>query len=260
MQTNIDSVLLLGQDYGDYGAVKTVAVTSATAASISVGSDLESPSLAFKGSYLTKNEDALCVVETDTSTAFVLADAHFGCESSHVLVSEMYRRLLEGVPRTSVDLDRLVRSMGEAASPISPSETTLGVLIYDRSSRNGFGMSVGDSTFMAVEQGGRTRCLSRPNSRYVSTATIESCRWFEPFDFDVFGGELLLGFTDGVNECHYRHPETSIQDSHIAQLASDVAYEQFDLVDGLSRMALAGIGSNPGGQDNIAIVATSTSG
>ena len=67
---------------------------------------------------------------------------------------------------------------------------------------------------------------------------------------------LVAGFTDGIDECHYRSPETSVGYHHIAALAADVDYDPLRLVTELTQLALTGVDGNPGGQDNIAVIAS----
>jgi len=250
-----NSLLLLGRDYGEYGLLHTAQVGSRAAVAISVGSDVDSPSLQFKHDPLVKNEDALLVVESSDRVGFAVADAHFGPESSHVLLEQIYAGLTIEIPQTPAKLRSVIESVGEGCRPKTLSETTFVVVIYDRKTSEGFGVSVGDSTVMAVSRNGSTRVLNARNQRYVAASNISTSKGLAAFEFKTAVNDLLLAFTDGVNECHYRHSATSIKEADIAQIARDTSFDSLNLVHNLGELALRGVRSNPGGQDNIAIVA-----
>ena len=74
------------------------------------------------------------------------------------------------------------------------------------------------------------------------------------FAFEAAPGELVLAFTDGINECHYRYPETSVSPQHLQSLLAEIGAEPERYARRLVEMALAGVGGHPGGQDNIALV------
>ena len=76
-----------------------------------------------------------------------------------------------------------------------------------------------------------------------------------PFQFLTKPDQLLLVFTDGVDECHYRSPETSVTGEHIADIVRRVDDEPLRAANDITSLALAGVDGNPGGQDNIAIIA-----
>ena len=87
-----------------------------------------------------------------------------------------------------------------------------------------------------------------------------------PFDFAAEPGDVLLAYTDGIDECHYQHPETSITAAMMAAMKAEVMAEMTtaegtrdaegigNYTRQLVELALAGVDGNPGGQDNIAIV------
>ena len=70
--------------------------------------------------------------------------------------------------------------------------------------------------------------------------------------------EVETGAGYGVNECHYRQPETSVQDSHISTLWEQTDKDQGELARKLTQLALDGVPGYPGGEDNIAVVALRT--
>ena len=78
------------------------------------------------------------------------------------------------------------------------------------------------------------------------------------FTFRVRAGGLLVAFTDGVDECHYANPQTSIRASHHAALFAEVGPNPRSYVRRLAGLALSGVDGNPGGEDNLAIVAATT--
>ena len=78
----------------------------------------------------------------------------------------------------------------------------------------------------------------------------------DAFRFEATRGDLLLAYTDGIDECHYREPETSVTPQIMAQLWRETGSQPEAYVRRLVELALAGVGDHPGGQDNLAVVAT----
>ena len=68
-------------------------------------------------------------------------------------------------------------------------------------------------------------------------------------------GDLVVAFTDGVDECHYGKPESSVRIDHVAELFGVVSSVEV-FVEALGALALSGVDGHPGGQDNLAIAAT----
>ena len=249
-------VLLLGQNEVRYGAFRYEMLPSRrVAASLSVGSDPTSPAMAHKGDPSVPNEDALLVWEADDRVLLAVADAHYGVFPSHHLLRSLADGLSE-IPAAPMELARAVRETAIEGPPPTPgAASTLVVAVLRRDMDAGFGFSWGDSTCACV--GGRHdgRPLGRPNDAYVNpaypaTLSPERASFFE---FDVVRGELLMAFTDGVNECHYRRPETSIGAGHIRELFEAVGPDPGAFVRRLSQWALDGVDGNPGGQDNLAL-------
>ena len=243
------SLLLLGQDcceyrephFESYGAVSV---------SLCVGADRHSPSLAFKADSDKPNEDGLLVLQQEGLTLLAVADAHFGIEASHTLLSRMaqWKVIPSSLAQLREKLLRLELPLGE-----STSASTLSVAVLDSESGQGFASNVGDSSI----------CVLRTELEYMVEANSNYLGWSVPWDSSLFtecefkleSGELLLLFTDGVNECHYRSPQTSITDAHIETLWHKLGRETEPFVNYLTTLALDGVSGNPGGQDNIAIVA-----
>ena len=76
-----------------------------------------------------------------------------------------------------------------------------------------------------------------------------------PFQFQLEPEEeILLLYTDGVNECCYRDPHRSVQLQHLEALYEAHAPDPAALVEALMQLALAGVDGHAGGQDNIVII------
>lgn len=246
-------LLLLGENYGTYGAVASTRVGSQTAAAISVGSDTESPSGRWKYNRNVDNEDTLCVIDAGSWIGMAVADAHYGPESSHMLVSRLHDIWVKVRPTDIQHLEQMVEFLrtGEPAS--TESETTLLVAVFDRTQGKGFGVSFGDSTFAVLSPTRSPEPINEHDHRFVSAAVPHSLRRGNLFSFDASPGDVLLAFTDGIDGCHYREPETSVQPHHISEIGKSVAYDPLAIVNDVTTLALRGVDGNPGGQDNIVI-------
>ena len=64
------------------------------------------------------------------------------------------------------------------------------------------------------------------------------------------------GVPDGIDQCHYRQPETSVTPRHLRSLLAETGPEPSRYAQALVELALRGVDGNPGGQDNIALVVT----
>jgi len=102
------------------------------------------------------------------------------------------------------------------------------------------------------------RIINRKNSHYVCPwiPTSLDPRRFVEFDFRMRSGDLLVAYSDGVDECHYQSPRTSIRPHHVQDLLRRGAGNSESLARELTELALTGVDGNPGGQDNIAVVVT----
>jgi len=251
----VGKLLLLGEDYGEYGAIASTIVGSRAAAAISVGSDPDSPSQQFKYDPNTSNEDALCVMEAGSWAGYAVADAHYGPESSHMLISRLHTIWSKIQPTDVNHLGQMIEFLRNGDLPTTESETTLLVVVYDRATREGYGISFGDSSFVIVGPGHSAEPINRRDGRYVTAAERSSLLHGSAFRFQANHGDLLLTYTDGVDECHYRQPKTSIRPAHVTAVATGAGLDPLATVDGLTRLALTGVDGNPGGQDNVAIIA-----
>ena len=252
------AALELGRDHAEYGRYALGRLSGRTVWAISVGASPDSPSLGAKGDVRYPNEDGLLALEDGDRVLLAVADAHFGRESSHDLLEELAEKL-PPVPAGPDELAALVRGLARWDPAASyASETSLLIAVYDRSARRGFGLSFGDSTFASLGQGGHRRPIGRPGAFYVSPARPGSLNpaAADTFHFEAAPGDLLLAYTDGIDECHYREPETSVTPQIMAELWREIGNEPGAYVRRLVELALAGIDGHPGGQDNLAVVAT----
>ncbi|MGE0492764.1 MAG: hypothetical protein AB7S38_26360 [Vulcanimicrobiota bacterium] len=243
-------LVMLGRDHPGYGELALETIDGVFAA-ISVGSDRSSPSLTSKGDSSAPNEDALAIICEADSCLVAVADAHFGAEASHQLLSRLVERCA-GVPKDAMQLTFI--TMGLTDPPArSRSGTTLAVACLDRFNGRGFGISFGDSTLAAIGSSGH-RVLNRPTDVYLHLDAAVPMAECQKFDFELQRDEFLLAYTDGVNECHYRSPQTSIRKQHFEEFfrVSQGNCQTFCRV--LGQAALNGIEGQPGGQDNLALV------
>ena len=247
-------LLLLGEDYGEYGAVGSTRVGTHAAAAISVGRVSDSPSQQWKFDARVMNEDSLCVMEAGSWAGYAVADAHYGPESSHMLVSRLHQ-IWSKVRPTGLDhLSQMVEFLRQGDPARTDSETTLLVVVYDRVERIGFGISFGDSSFVMVGPGHDARPLNGRDNRYVTARSRSSLRHGNAFRFAANPGDLMLTYTDGIDECHYRSAATSIQPHHVSDIGLRSGGDTLQVVTELSALALRGVDGNPGGEDNIALI------
>ncbi len=255
--TQAVSHLLLGRDHETYGAHHVLPVSATTACAISAGGD---EAFAEELAKTHVNEDAVLVVETERHTLLCVADAHFGREASeHVLVA--LRAALTTIPENAQQLAAIFDELARTRWKVKySSETTLAICIYDRLFRQAFGLSFGDSTVTRVTAG---RPAARANERtnaFVSLARPRSVRprGARHFAFSPGPDELIVVFTDGVDECCYREPERGVSPVHLGHALTPVLDDPRAAADTLTRLALAGVDGHPGGQDNIAVCVTRT--
>ncbi len=251
------SVLMLGRDHKGYDEV-AVSQLGSVAAALCVGSDRHSPSLAFKASKAEPNEDALLIKQRGSVYLLAVADAHFGVEASHRLL----KRLARGeFPETRAELLDLCLRIQRPHLEVS-SATTLLVAIYDSASGHVLALSTGDSSLATLEEGRWTVHNGRDDSYLRLDALSHPDGWNE-VELWLRPGTLLCLHSDGVDECHYRQPETSLTPARIEQVAAGLEAEGPEegedraerFATALARAALAGVDGYPGGQDNIAILA-----
>jgi len=251
------AVLKLGCDHAEYGRYAFGRLSGRTIWAIGVGASPDSPSLRAKGDPQYPNEDGLLAVEEGDRVLLAVADAHFGREASHDLLRDLAGKL-PPVPSGPDELAGLVRSLARRdAAPDYASETTLLIAVYDRAVREGFGVSIGDSTFAIVGEAGHRQPIGAPGAYYASPARPGSLSpdVSDTFAFTGNPGDLLLAYTDGIDECHYGKPETSVTPQIMAELWRESGNEPEVYVRRLVELALSGVDGHPGGQDNLAVVA-----
>jgi hypothetical protein len=247
------SVALFGRDHIEYGSYEQISLNGgSTACTISVGSDPETPSLGTKGGSDSLNEDALYARDTGEHVLLAVADAHFGLESSHHLIAEI-ERVSAQIPRNPGELEESLRQI-EPGNEARVSESTLMAAVYDRSLRQGFGLTFGDSSLAIVGAEG-ARTVSVPTSGFLAPASKDGLRWHEgsPFIFFAGPGCLLLAFSDGINECNYGSPRTSVRNHHLHTLFGELGAQPELYARGLTQLALDGVDGHRGGEDNICL-------
>lgn len=244
-----EKLLMLGFSQSEYGTFLRRKLGRAVGC-LSVGADLQSPSLAYKADVEQPNEDALMIIRDGSRYFLAVADGHFGNLASHSLIKRLSE---EPFPETT---DELLETLTRIQTPelAHGSGTTLTVGLVDIEMGKGFGASTGDSSLVTISSGKLSHHAPPNSDFFYFQRPLEAQDW-QNFSFELNSGDLLLLFTDGVNECHYRCPETSIQDSHIATLWEHMGDDLNKFAANLTKLALDGVPGNPGGQDNIAIVA-----
>ena len=142
----------------------------------------------------------------------------------------------------------------------APGATTLLLAIWDRRSRQGFGVSFGDSSLMVISRTAEPVFTTRKDDNYVAPWNRESLdpRRGHEFEFTVPHDGIALAFTDGIDECCYENPGHSLQAGDLwgllEETGGEVNVEAY--VRELAELALSGVDDHPGGQDNLAIAAT----
>lgn len=239
MAADLDEILMLGDDHQEYGHV-AIRRAGALVGAMSVGATPDTPSAQFKGD--ARNEDALSGRDDGVRARLVVADAHFGDQASALLVESIHR----------VPLDVAAAEVGPISPTTDGSETTLTSVWLDR--RRGLldVQWVGDSLALLLRAGEQT-VLVEPDDFFVDTESF-SHTMMRRRRFAVKSGTAVVVFSDGVNECHYRCPETSLTVGHIGEIFDD-SDSLGSFVDELATQALDGVDGHPGGQDNIAIIA-----
>ncbi len=262
MTTNARVLTWLGRDHSDYGSYSFAQPATDIACAISVGRDKSSPSLEWKGEDAHPNEDALFVVDAGSHVIFGVGDSHCGNAASHLLTERLAQHFsdnIDAVVHAADPRELVAQIFDEYAARIPelcPGETSLVLTVYDRAQRSGIALSFADSTLTILRNGVDPILVNRHNHTFVSfeeptNFAAEHRSWSQ---FSTVPGDTLVAYTDGIDECHYRSPETSVTLAHMAAVhASSSDSEEF--LRALVELALSGTEGNPGGQDNIAAVA-----
>lgn len=245
--------LLLGKNYTSYGEVEYCFIDNRVTCAISVGADRGSPSLEFKGKSTETNEDAVLAIQRGHRLLLAVADAHFGIWASDSIISGLARcaHRIDNIESLHTALQKLCN---ESYDLSQHSETTLLIILVDLSNGDGFGISYGDSSALLVNKTG-VRRINHKNNTYINLNTGIRTDIHNQFIFKLMPEECLVLFTDGVDECHYGNPATSVNEEHIFELFLNSKNDTKLFVSQLASLALVGVDGNPGGQDNIAIAA-----
>jgi serine/threonine protein phosphatase PrpC len=247
--------LLLGRDHEEYGRITIAPVSAHTVAALSAGADVAFAATTQKHH---PNEDGLLVLEDARHTVICVADAHFGRESSERLLERLAVELAH-VPENPERLDAVLTRLARSRSDDQyDSETTLTICILDRLFRQAFGVSYGDSSVVHASAGEMPQRENRQTSGFVTLArpaSLDPAR-AEHFAFSPASGDLILAFTDGVDECCYRDPDRSISPEVLHDLLTRTGDDPEVVIRELTQLALQGVAGNPGGQDNVALVVT----
>ncbi len=249
-------MLLLGRDHHAYGEYELRALRQGRAAcALSVGGDRQSPGLRHKGDPAIPNEDAALLIEDRQRTLLAVADGHHGHYASHALLTALARPPV-GIAATPLELVAQLAACTEDEAADEHSRTALAVAVWHRADGAGFGISYGDASMVLLRRAARPLQLNTKNSAWVSPRLAESLapgRGAE-FEFVAEPGDLVVGFSDGIDACCYRRPELSIGPAHVSGVF-DRHPTASSFARALTELALAGVDNHPGGQDNIAVVA-----
>lgn len=241
---------LYGRDYPVLGAVAQQTLNGAHAL-LSVGSDADSPARSFKGDQNNPNEDALLIVQDGPNWLFAIADGHFGHHLSHMLIDYLAQTRASLPSR----LGQLALWLTGLEIPESlPGGSTLLVACAQESTGEVFGFSFGDCSLVSVDAE-EISARNRLNDVYIRADSPLDLEQASHFQFRLKPGQTLLLFSDGINECCYRAPQRSVQLSHLHQLYRQNETDLGQVAAEIVQLALAGVDGQPGGQDNIALIA-----
>lgn len=253
-----DRLMLLGTDHGEYGRAELADLPPATACALTAGADSASPGLAFKGDPSVPNEDGLLVVDDGRHALLVVADGHFGVEASHALLRRL-DELARHPPRDGRELLDLLQDLADLP-PIEDvrAGSTLLLAALDRDAGRGVGISFGDSSLVVAGPERSATPVNRHNRNFVTPAMPASLSPARAaaFRFEAGGDDVVLVFTDGVDGCHYEHPETSVTPSRLTRIVRAAGTGPPEIARAVVRAALHGVDGYPGGQDNIALIVT----
>lgn len=238
---------LRGVDHPLFGAVTSRASSDRRAGlAIATGSDPSLLRWATKGDVRIPNEDACCVVDAGEWVLIAVADSHFGHTASQVLIDAIAQW---PVPESPAELDARLEVLAGIECAQVGSATTLAIAVLDRRDRSVFGVSFADSTIVAVRPE-RVECWTTPTQAFVVPGDRRTWRDGQRFARELPHGAWLAAFTDGVDGCGGR-VGASIGEAELRSLAT--APDAASFAASLTRAALDGVGTAPGGHDNIAV-------
>ena len=252
---------------GAFHSAHSWSAKAGTSCAISVGGI---SALSRKGGTSVPNEDCLYAYDDGHRVVHIVADGHHGHEASHELVESLAAVFDERGP----DFDpieaieaayhrhaqKTAEATGAMAHPLSPSSSrsTLVISCLDRDAGRLHGVSIGDS---AVFVGS----LADGVQRVVESTQLYAAPWdFDSlvvpagghFSVPVTTGTWIVTCTDGITECQYGKPDTSIQPRHLETLMIRASGDPDRFIDEAASLALQGVDGHPGGEDNIAILAS----
>ncbi len=246
------SIALYGPSFVDPGQVEVRTLGERSACSISVGA---LAAITRKKPEAAPNEDALYLHDDGQIAVHVVADGHYGTEASQALVQSMAE--IFDRQGTQMDLSMAYGKMAQAwrqRPDQGQSRSTMIIASLDRGRGTVQGFTIGDSACFLVGPAGITR-LDTPSRNYVApwdyySLGVPPSSYFEA---EAPAGSVFVCCTDGVTECHYGEPESSIQPEDIAEIVSRTGTDPKALVEALGVLALTGVRDQPGGEDNFAI-------
>ena len=232
-----ETLLLLGRDHALPGLVEVAASADGrSACALSAGAGT-------RGGKHDPNEDAVLVLDGGRQCLIAVADAHFGASSSHRLLERIAAEVSPDVPNLFLLGEAIESLRDEAADPDDPSETTLVVVVLQRGQRRGFGIAFGDSSCVVLPRDGEARALAEKRPGFVTLARPAGLAREQghAFRFLAGSGDLVAVYTDGVDECHYGRPRTSVRLRYVAAAAAETNHDPRTFVERLALTALEGV-------------------
>ncbi|MCB9877777.1 MAG: protein phosphatase 2C domain-containing protein [Planctomycetes bacterium] len=258
-------LLLRGEAHGAFGECASATdPIGRSAGAISAGGDYVR---LWKAHQAVPNEDCAFACDDGERTLLVVCDGHHGRSASHALVDAFAAAvppdaLPDGPDALAELVARALHHAGEAEPAAIDvdevdSATTMLVVLVDRRRRRLFGLCSGDSSALVVPPAGRAVPCSEKGDDYLVPWRAQTFTAWPPRSFAaaVVPGDLVVLISDGIDECHRHHPETSIRLRHLEQLRARHA-EPGAFAVALVDLALRGVDGNPGGQDNATALVT----
>ncbi len=212
-----------------------------------------------KGPLPVINEDCALAFDDGRRVVHAVADGHHGHEASHRTVE-----LLAGVLEDSAGLLTPAEALAalhlrwleaEAEAEADGSRCTLALLSIDRAEGLLEGICLGDSGVFVGNMETGVRRVVPPNNFYVAPWDLGS-QGIPPsahFKVPVRSGDWVMTCSDGIHECRYETPDESIGTQELESLMIRAGRSPEAFVESALRLALAGVGGHPGGEDNLAL-------